>query len=326
MLALGGLVACTAGQTEQAERRTLKASATTTLTDTSIDNSMTIEAGSLKNTTVDIPSGALAVGTAVDIRRGSAPEDFAISDSTAASSPLVVTATNGSNQLGESQAAMKIAIPLASTGLALMADTSKLVALCKDVYGNLIIWGRDKIAVVDNKAIFQSKRFGTYQLRYIPDADSTDFARTSEEAPAEKTTEPTTSGDDGSSESPSGNEDDGTPPQDPFLVVKGIMAASCAFSSCHSTSSMATGEFLTDPKAFADLKDAIADQVYVQKRMRPKSGDKDKYNKPFPKDGLDFTRPMSPEERYTFAMYLQSIGANLPSDATQPPAPGGGTF
>lgn len=300
MLALSGLVACTAGQTEQAERRTLKASATTTLTDTSIDNSMTIEAGSLKNTTVDIPSGALAVGTAVDIRRGSTPEDFAISDSTAASSPLVVTASNGDNPLGESQSAMKIAIPLASTGLALMADTSKLVALCKDVYGNLFIWGRDKIAVVDNKAIFQTKRFGTYQLRYVANADSTDFASTSESAPAEKSSE----GGESTTPAPSVDTE--------YQALQIVMNKSCAHASCHGPHE-GSANFVAHRSAFHDKKERIKERLLVANNMPPApDATKPGTSEPYDSAGHSMQKPLSDEDKLKFISYLKKIGVTIP--------------
>lgn len=313
--ALASLLGCTAGQTDKVGSRTLKASASTTLTDTSGTNTMTIEAGSLKNTTIDIPSGALAVGTSVDVRRGTAPADFSISNSTAASSPLVVTASNDGSQLSESQGSMKIAIPVTATGLALMADTSKLAALCKDVNGNLFIWGRDKIAVVDSKAIFQSKRFGTYQLRYVPDTSSTDFATTQEAAPEEKSKETSA----GSTEtSPS----EPAEPDPDYVALQVVMNRTCAHSSCHGAHE-GQNNFMQSERAFVGKKEVIKQRLFTDVNMPPPSMSamKPGTSEPYDQNASTLMMPLTDADKYAFGKYLQKIGVSVPNLPELPSSP-----
>lgn len=323
IFALAGLLGCTAGQTDKAGSRTLKASATTTLTDSSSTSTMAIEAGSLKDTTIDIPGGALAIGTSVDVRRGTVPDDFAISESTAASSPLVVTASNGGNPLSEAQSSMKIAIPVTATGLALMADSSKLSALCKDVNGNLFIWGRDKIALVDGKAIFQSKRFGTYQLRYIPDASSTDFASTEEEAPEEKSSETTseTKKDDGGYDSSS--ENSGAEAIDPdYVSLQVVMNRTCAHTSCHGAHE-GQNNFLQFPQAFANKKEIIKQRLFEQTNMPPPYADAYKPNSAEKYDPAanSLMQTLNDQDKAAFGLYLQKIGVSVPNIPNPPNYP-----
>lgn len=311
------LSACSAGQTQQASRKTLKASITATLTDTAGDNTMAIEAGSLKNTTISIPGGSLAVGTSLEVKRGTEPSDFAIDDSTAASSPLIIKASHGSGQLSEAQEAMKIAIPVTSTSLALAAsEHSNLAVLLKDVDDNLFIWPRAKIAVIENKAIFESKRFGVYQLRFLPNAENTDFAATEEQAPAEKTQEPAVNTPEGSgSTDPQPVPLVGDPAKYAELVP--LMAAGCADSSCHGGSNT-TKAFLTKQAAFEKIKDKLAGEMFVKKRMRPKPGDTYGTGTPFSTSGLANTRDLTQAELLLFATFLQSLGVQMPAPPQSP--------
>lgn len=321
ILALTGLVSCTAGQTDKAGRRTLKASATATLTDSSENNTMAIEAGSLRDTTIDIPSGALAVGTSLDVRRGSEPDDFAISASTAASSPLVISASDSSGQLSEANASMKIAIPVTSTGLSLAGDDSKLSALCKDVNGNLFIWGRAKIAVVDGKAIFQSKRFGTYQLRYIPDASGTEFVNTAEEAPAEKSQEAASSGGDANDNSPADSGSQSAPDPD-YEALQLVMNRTCAHSSCHGAHE-GGNNFLLHQAAFANKKELIKQRIFADVNMPPQYPGAYKPNSADTYDSAAnaLMQSLNDVDKYAFGTYLQKIGVSVPNIPSVPNNP-----
>lgn len=311
------VVACSAGQTDKASRRVLKAKATATLTDSTVENSVGIEAGSLRDTTVTIPGGALAIGTSVTMHRGLAPDDFAISGSSAASSPLVFSAQQGGEEIGEADQPMKIAIPIASSSLALAEGYDDLVVLLKDIYDNLVIWQRDKIAVVDQKAVFQTKKFGTYQLVRLGASApaSTDFASTDETAPPEKSEE-------SGSTSGSGTTSDPAPTPAPapallgdpqkFAELQAIMQKGCVHSSCHGDHQ--GSQNLTAVQAhFEARKTAVAQRMFVDKNMAPTS----QHFKPGTSQGYDVNAlstvtPLTDAQKILFVQFLQSIGVNVP--------------
>lgn len=166
--------------------------ATATLADSGRTNRIAVSKGSLKNASVVVPPGALAVDTSVTAKQGKQPKEFKVKKSKKASAPMVIEAKRGDVEKTVSGSPMKIAIPIKKSGFSLFASQAKhpnLAALHIDGQGHLTIWRRHKLAVVNNVAIFKSKKFGTYQLVFLGSGGAEDFTETEEDPPEEKDNE-----------------------------------------------------------------------------------------------------------------------------------------
>lgn len=205
---------------------------TTTLNDPASETIVKVADGSLKDASVAIPAGSLAVGTKVSLEEGNAPSEFAISDSSVASKPLVVSAAKSAEAVPQTQQAMTIVIPITATQLALTASYANLAALLITTDGKLVIWRRDKIAVLGSNAVFKSKKFGTYQLVLLGGQRGDDFADTEEQAPDEKADE----AEDGADGSDS-DDDASVATADAHQEVEPVVSAQPAGSTAESTSS-----------------------------------------------------------------------------------------
>lgn len=313
------IVGCSNGQTEPTGSTKLRASVKSTIEDSAVENVFELEAGSLKDSSVTFPPGSLAAGSNISIKKGTAPSSFDIAESTAASSPLVIAVTNDSSALSGAQESMTLAIPISASNLALADPYAQLVALLEDTAGNLFIWRRAKIAVIKGKAIFTSRKFGTYQLVFLGSNQGEDFADTGEAAPKEKADEVEATGDEGESG------DDGSvepPPGDPaeFAKIAFVMGNSCSHSSCHGPDATPK-DFAVDQQAFYNIKDTLADRVFNTKDMRPNPGDTyDSGTKSYSSLAIQATQPLTDADKYLLATYLKDIGVELPADAVVPPS------
>lgn len=321
---------CSAGQTETPASKVKRASLSTTLEDSAVENTLQLEAGSLKDTKVTIPAGSLAIGTELSVKKGTAPDSFAIDNSTAASSPLVIQASDSSGELGQAQEAMTLAIPISgSTSLALAADPyATLAALLEDINGNLTIWKRAKIAIDQSKAVFKSRKFGTYQLVYLGADEPDDFVESSEVPPegaGEQQEEEESSEDSGSDDSSSTPESSDPEPTsgDPekYQLLVPIMNNSCADANCHRKDG--TSEFLDQKGRFDAMATIIATRLFQDENMPPTSADTNPntgnpYDQP-----INSRTPLSDLDKYRFADYLRDAGVPLPEGAptTIPPPP-----
>lgn len=148
-----------------------KASNKETVTvDADQDSELTISSGTLGGTQIAIPAGALDSGSRISAAEVSAPAAFSSnSNVSSASSALSVSAT-GSDGSSLTQLAqpMTIQIPLGAAGLALAVEESEdnLCALLAGADQTNYVWRRSALAIVENKAVFDSTKLGTFQLVY----------------------------------------------------------------------------------------------------------------------------------------------------------------
>lgn len=322
---------CSAGQTETPASKVKRASLSTTLEDSAIENTLQLEAGSLKDTKVTIPAGSLAIGTELSVKKGTAPESFAIDNSTAASSPLVIKASDSSGELGQAQEAMTLSIPISgSASLALAADPyATLAALLEDMNGNLTIWKRAKIAIDQSKAVFKSRKFGTYQLVYLGADEPDDFVESSEVPPEgagqqeEKKKEESSDGSSGDGNSTPESSDPKPASGDPekFQLLVPIMDRSCDDAQCHQDG--VSNDFMNQKGRFDAIATTIAKRLFQDENMPPTSADTNpNTGSPYDPPTNSLT-PLSDLDKYRFADYLKDAGVPLPPGAptTIPPPP-----
>ncbi|MEZ4742203.1 MAG: hypothetical protein R3B45_07135 [Bdellovibrionota bacterium] len=144
------------------------------------DTSLEITDGEAAGTAIDIPVGALAIGSEVSVSAVDTPSDFQIADISQASSSVSVDAKGpDGSTITSLESPMTISIPF-SDGASLYAlvgvekNSDNLCALMKGNAG-LFVWRRSAITIENSKAKFRSKNLGVFQLVYCGQEEMAGF-------------------------------------------------------------------------------------------------------------------------------------------------------
>lgn len=132
------------------------------------DTVLKITKGKAKGTQVSLPTGALAVGTEIDLDLTSSPAEFPLDKNPKASEAISIAAMTASGiDVTELSSPMTISIPYTNS-LSLLEDgTERMCALLKSNAG-LFVWRYDHLTInlASKRVIFSSDKMGTFQLAY----------------------------------------------------------------------------------------------------------------------------------------------------------------
>jgi hypothetical protein len=134
---------------------------------------------------LEIPDGGLADGTSVNLRKTAQPADFkAVEGVDSVSDPISVTAqTKDGSDIEGMDGHMTLQIPIDGAGLRLAvdADEGNVCVFFKSVAGKKFVWRRVGISINEGIALFESSKFGVYQLFYCGDGELKEFDDASKE-------------------------------------------------------------------------------------------------------------------------------------------------
>lgn len=152
-------------------KKKTKADGKTSVVEADQDTLLNVTSGDLSGASVNVPTGALAVGSSVNINSADVPSSFeGHSGVSVASSPMSVTGTSPSGEaLNELDSAMTLKLPISGASLALAdveKSTDNLCVFLNSAAGDFYVWRRDAMNIEDSIAVIESKLFGVYQLYY----------------------------------------------------------------------------------------------------------------------------------------------------------------
>lgn len=143
------------------------------------DTSLAIEANEMAGTQVDIPAGALQVGTEVELKPLAEPPDsFKETGYTASGRPISITAVGPDGQpVTETTKPMSIQLPVNAAALTAVESTEQnlCVFLSWAEDESLFVWRRKALDYAEQKITFYSKKLGIFQIVYCGEEALADF-------------------------------------------------------------------------------------------------------------------------------------------------------